>query len=106
MLSLTNLGLRRGALLLFEEVTFTIHQGKRVGLIGANGTGKTSLFQLITGDLEADLGSLDYGSQLRIAHMKQEVATTKEAAVDYILAGDTALTRISNQIRKVELEEN
>jgi len=106
MLSLTNLSLRRGALLLFEEVTFTIHQGKRVGLIGANGSGKTSLFQLITGELEADLGNLDYATHLRIAHMKQEVAATNQTAVEYILAGDTALAEIGNQIEKTELEQN
>ena len=106
MLSLTNLSLRRGALLLFEEVTFTIHQGKRVGLIGANGSGKTSLFQLITGELEADLGNLDYATHLRISHMKQEVAATNQTAVEYILAGDTALAEIGNQIEKTELEQN
>ncbi len=105
MLSFTNLALRRGALLLFEQVSFTIHRGRKVGLIGANGTGKTSLFQLITGELEADLGSLDYPSHLRIAYMAQEVSATTESAVDYVLAGDTVLAEINAQIESVELEE-
>ncbi|MCZ6500972.1 MAG: ATP-binding cassette domain-containing protein, partial [Gammaproteobacteria bacterium] len=105
MLSFTNLALRRGALLLFEQVSFTIHRGRKVGLIGANGTGKTSLFQLITGELEADLGSLDYPSHLRIAYMAQEVSASSQSAVDYVLAGDTVLAKINAQIESVELEE-
>ena len=105
MLSFTNLALRRGVLLLFEQVTFTIHQGRKIGLIGANGTGKTSLFQLITGELEADTGSLDFPAHMRIAYMAQEVAATSQSAVDYILAGDTLLAKINAQIESVELEE-
>ena len=48
MLSFTNLALRRGPNLLFEDVSFVIHRDKKVGLIGANGAGKTSLFKMIT----------------------------------------------------------
>ena len=59
MLSFTNLALRRGPNLLFEDVSFVIHRDKKVGLIGANGAGKTSLFKMITGELDVDDGNLD-----------------------------------------------
>jgi ATP-binding cassette, subfamily F, member 3 len=105
MLSFTNLALRRGTELLFEQVSFTIHQTRKVGLIGANGAGKTSLFKLIIGELEADVGDLDYPSDLRIAYMQQEVLATDQPAIEYILAGDSELTKIQERIRQVELQE-
>ena len=60
MLSLNNLALRLGTDLLFSGASFTVHQGRKVGFIGANGAGKTSLFKLILGELEIDEGSLEY----------------------------------------------
>lgn len=105
MLSFTNLALRRGTDLLFEGVSFTIHAGRKVGFIGANGTGKTSLFKMITGELEADRGSLDFPSGLRIAHMAQEVIANEQSAVEYVLGGDTVLTKISAEIERVEADE-
>ncbi len=105
MLSFTNLALRRGTDLLFKEVSFTIHSGRKVGLIGANGAGKTSLFKMIIGELEADEGSLDYPSDLRIAYMTQELIAGEQAAVEYVLDGDTELARINTNIQRVEREE-
>ena len=66
MLSFTNLALRRGPNLLFEDASFVIHRDKKVGLIGANGAGKTSLFKMITGELDVEEGYLDYPHDLRI----------------------------------------
>jgi ATP-binding cassette subfamily F protein 3 len=105
MLSFTNLALRRGTELLFDSVSFTIHTGRKVGFIGANGAGKTSLFQMITGELEADLGSLDYPADLRIAYMQQEVNAAAQAGIEYVLEGDSVLTRINAEIKLVEEEE-
>ena len=67
MLSFTNLALRRGPNLLFEEASFVIHRDKKVGLIGANGAGKTSLFKMITGELDVEEGYLDYPQDLRMS---------------------------------------
>ena len=67
MLSFTNLALRRGPNLLFEEASFIIHRDKKVGLIGANGAGKTSLFKMITGELDVEEGYLDYPQDLRMS---------------------------------------
>ena len=89
MLSLNNVSLRRGTELLFASTTFTVHSGNKVGLVGANGTGKSSLMQLILGELDTDTGNLDLPGSTRIAHMAQEVPGTSQPAVDYVLAGDT-----------------
>ncbi len=105
MLSFTNLALRRGVNLLFEQVTFTVHPGNSVGLIGANGAGKTSLFKLITGELEADQGGVDFPAKLRIAHMVQEIPRTETPAALYVEQGDTELISIRAQIDQVEREQ-
>jgi len=88
MLSLTNVSLRRGAELLFADTTLTVHRGNKVGLIGANGSGKSSLFALILGQLDTDAGSIELASGTRTAHMAQEVPASPQAAIDYVLEGD------------------
>ena len=76
MLSLNNASLRRGANVLFADTTCTIHRGNKIGLVGSNGSGKSSLFALILGNLEADTGSIELAAGTRIAHMAQEVASS------------------------------
>ena len=102
MLTFANLALRRGTLLLFSDVSFTIHKGRKVGLIGANGAGKTSLFKLITGELEADTGALDFPQNMEISYLEQEVAATPELALDYVKSGDRQWARIDQAITKAE----
>ena len=103
MLSLNNLALRRGTDLLFSGASFTVHQGRKVGFIGANGAGKTSLFKLILGELEIDEGSLEYPPGTRIAHLEQEAPASSEIALTYVLAGDKALTQTLAAIQETEV---
>ena len=105
MLSFTNLALRRGPNLLFEDVSFVIHHDKKVGLIGANGAGKTSLFKMITGELDVEEGYLDYPQDLRISYLAQEVPGTDEVAVQYVLEGDKQLIEIQEKIKLAEVNE-
>ena len=74
MLQFNNLSLRRGARLLFEQASLQIHPGQKVGVSGANGTGKSSLFALILGELQADGGDLRYPRDWVIAHVAQELS--------------------------------
>jgi len=105
MLSFTNLALRRGPNLLFEDASFVIHRDKKVGLIGANGAGKTSLFKMITGELDVEEGYLDYPQDLRISYLAQEVPGTDEVAVQYVLEGDKQLIEIQEKIKLAEANE-
>lgn len=105
MLSLIDIALRRGTDLLFEDVNVTINQGKKVGLIGANGAGKTSLFKMITGELDSDRGEVDLPANTRIAYLRQEVPASGEAALDYVLGGDAKLVEIQNAIVAAERDE-
>ncbi len=93
MLALKNVSLRRATELLFAETSLTVNRGDKIGLVGANGSGKTSLFELIQGNLEADVGDIELAAGTRIAHMAQEVPTSDIAAIDYVLEGDKEFTK-------------
>jgi len=105
MLSFNNLELILGGKILFSNVSLIIHRDQRVGLVGANGSGKTSLFKIITGDIEVDQTSLSYPSKLRISYLEQEVPATDEIAIDYVLSGDQKLIDIQNKILEAEKNE-
>lgn len=98
MLSLEHINLRRGPELLLEDANFVLHKGWRVGLIGRNGTGKSSLFKLIMGELESDAGHIHRPANWRLAMMAQEVAALPQPAVEYVLDGHHAL-REAEQLR-------
>ena len=105
MLSFNNLELILGGKTLFTNVSLIIHRDQRVGLVGANGAGKTSLFKIITKDIEVDETSLSYPSKLRISYLEQEVPATDEVAIDYVLSGDQKLIEIQNNILEAEKNE-
>lgn len=102
MLRFVNLSLRRGSNLLVENLSLLIHPGQKIGLIGANGVGKSSLFGLITGALDADSGDLIMPRRLTISHMDQEVMGTSQPAIEHVLDGDTRLRHIQAQMKAAE----
>ena len=102
MLSARDLTLRRGPEPLFEQVSFTIFRGNKVGLTGANGAGKSSLFAAIRGELGPDRGDIDRPGALKIAHVEQEVAASDRPAIEFILDGDTELRGIMAGIADAE----
>ncbi|WP_409524538.1 ABC-F family ATP-binding cassette domain-containing protein [Nitrincola sp. MINF-07-Sa-05] len=104
MIRLQNLSIHRGAQRLLEHANLTLHNGWKVGIVGANGVGKSSLFKLLLGELHADAGDLEMPSGITIAHMAQEVAETSRTALDYILDGDQQLRRIQQQLAIAEEE--
>jgi ATP-binding cassette, subfamily F, member 3 len=91
MLSFTNLALRRGPQLLLSEVDLSLHAGWRVGVIGRNGCGKTSLFAAIQGQLEPDRGEIGLSSKVRIASVAQETPALPDPALEFVISGDTEL---------------
>jgi ATP-binding cassette subfamily F protein 3 len=104
MLQFTNLSLRRGVQLLLENTSFTIHPGQKVGITGANGCGKSSLFSLIIGHLQADNGDFFFPSSWVIAHVAQETPATERLAIDYVMDGDVQLRSIQHQIEQAEMQ--
>lgn len=106
MIKLSQLSLRRGPRLLFESVTLMIHPGQRIGLTGANGTGKSSLFSLIKDDLHADTGQLSFPEGWVIAHVAQETPAVNTAALDYVLEGDSELSGLLQQLKVADVNEN
>lgn len=88
MIAFRNFALRRGEHLLLSNVDLTLHAGTRVGVVGRNGCGKTSLFASVLGDVEPDKGDIDMPSRLRIASVAQETPSLPDAAIDFVLSGD------------------
>jgi len=106
MLSFTNLSLRRGTRLLIKEASFTIFRGEKTGIVGANGTGKSSLLALVLGELQPDAGNFERPSQLVLAHVSQELDATDQAAIEFIMDGDVELRATERAIAKAEAEDN
>lgn len=94
MIQFTNLSLRRGARLLLENVNLTVNPNQKVGLVGENGTGKSSLLALIQKTLAPDLGDIHMPANIQIAHLEQEIPSLDQLALDYVLDGDHELRRI------------
>ena len=91
MIAFRNFALRRGERLLLSDVDLALHAGWRVGVVGRNGTGKSSLFAAIRGEVEADRGDLDVPNRVRIASIAQEMPSLPDPAIDFVLAGDAAV---------------
>ncbi|GGJ99779.1 ABC-F family ATP-binding cassette domain-containing protein [Luteimonas terricola] len=91
MISFRNFALRRGERLLLSDVDLSLHAGWRVGVVGRNGTGKSSLFAAVRGEVEADRGDLDLPTRMRIASIAQEMPSLPDPAIDFVLAGDVAV---------------
>ncbi len=106
MISLQGISLRLGSQLLLDEADLTVYAGQRVGIIGRNGTGKTSLFKLLMGELSADTGELDMPKDLRKAQMRQETLGTSRTALDYVIDGDSKYRSIEKQLLKAEQDGN
>ncbi|MDX8409594.1 MAG: ATP-binding cassette domain-containing protein [Mariprofundales bacterium] len=102
MLYFDQLTLRRGSKLLFENASFTVHHGDKLGLTGANGCGKSSLFGLILGALEEDGGSFHMDRGLTIAHVAQETPALPIPAIRYIMEGDAELSAIEALLTTAE----
>ncbi|MCE9661598.1 MAG: ATP-binding cassette domain-containing protein [Burkholderiales bacterium] len=102
MLVLSQLSLRRGVKLVLDRASVTINPGEKVGLVGRNGAGKSSLFSLLAGRLSADAGDLSLPPRWRIAEVAQEMPETAEGATDFVLEGDTVLAEANAWLARAE----
>ncbi|MFM8340875.1 MAG: ATP-binding cassette domain-containing protein, partial [Methylomonas sp.] len=102
MLNFKNIAIRRGSRLLFDQASFTIHKGQKIGLTGANGAGKSSLFALLRDELHADEGEFSMPPNLEVAHVAQETPALSCSAIDYVLDGDRELRQLQQQLQAAE----
>ena len=102
MITISNLRLQRGQKVLLESVNARIDIGQRVGIIGRNGTGKSSLFALLRSELQADAGDVYIPANWVIAHVAQEMPETDISALDYVLAGDDELMQLNVELAHAE----
>ncbi|HET6628181.1 MAG TPA: ATP-binding cassette domain-containing protein [Woeseiaceae bacterium] len=102
MLKFTDLSLRRGPRLLLENVNLQVHPGQKAGVTGANGSGKSSLFSLVLGELGPDAGEVGFPADWVVAHVAQETPTDRRAAIEYVLDGDAELRHVEGQLAAAE----
>ena len=106
MLNLSGVALRRGRRLLFENVSLQVQAGHRVGLVGANGSGKTSLFAAVLGELEVDQGEIALAAGTRIAHVAQASPSGNQPALEFVMDGDQELRDTQRAIAAAENRES
>lgn len=104
MIVLSEVTLRRGPQKLLSDVSISIHPGYKVGLTGANGTGKSSLFAMIQGELAQDEGSVSIPPNWVIAHVAQETPSSDMTALAYVLQGDKEYIDLHQQLETAEGE--
>jgi ATP-binding cassette subfamily F protein 3 len=102
MLQLRDLTLRRGARVLVEGADLTVYPGQKVGVVGANGCGKSSLFALIRGELSPDMGEVSVPAGWEIAHVAQQTPSGPRPAIEYVLDGDRELREVQVALAAAE----
>ncbi|MGE0356998.1 MAG: ABC-F family ATP-binding cassette domain-containing protein [Burkholderiales bacterium] len=102
MLRLADITLARGARVLLKGASLTVFPGHRVGLVGANGSGKSSLFALVLGELHQDAGEVELPARWVLSHVAQELHDTDRAALDFVMDGDRELREVEAAIAEAE----
>ncbi|MEQ9245147.1 MAG: ABC-F family ATP-binding cassette domain-containing protein, partial [Nitratireductor sp.] len=99
MLTISNLSLRIAGRLLIDQASLTLPAGTKAGLVGRNGTGKTTLFRAITGDLVSETGTVSVPKGTRIGQVAQEAPGTDEPLIDIVLRADTEREALLNEAK-------
>ncbi|HTU67130.1 MAG TPA: ATP-binding cassette domain-containing protein [Steroidobacteraceae bacterium] len=106
MLELRDLRLRRGAAVLIDKANLTIFRGDKIGIVGRNGTGKSSLLALLRGDLGPDGGDYSVPGKLNFVSVSQELPRTEATVIEYVRSGDTRLMAIEAQLEKARAADD
>jgi ATP-binding cassette subfamily F protein 3 len=102
MISLKHISLRRGTKLLLDQASVTLNPGEKVGLVGRNGAGKSSLFALLNRSLQEDSGEFHIPTQWRMGQVAQDMPETSQSATEFVIDGDTALLLARNEVTAAE----
>jgi len=106
MISIRDMALMRGGKVLLQNTNLTIFPGHHVGVVGRNGTGNSSLFALLRGELQVEQGDCEVPQQWRSASVKQETPALDRSALDYVLDGDTELRQLEDQLLQAEQQDD
>src|SRR5450830_103247 len=102
MIRFNQVSLMRGVKPLLENVDLTLNPGDKIGLIGANGAGKSSLFGMLRNELHPDQGEIDFPAKWRMAYVAQETPPLERAALDYAIDGDVNLRKLQAELARLE----
>ena len=102
MIQLNNVSLRRGVNVVLEGVDLTVYSGEKVGVVGRNGSGKSSLLALLRGELHPDQGDVAVPSSLSLAFVEQQSEVSSAPAIDYVMDGDARLRRVKDAMERAE----
>jgi ATP-binding cassette subfamily F protein 3 len=102
VITLKNITLRRGGKVLLQSARVVVQPGEKVGLVGRNGEGKSTLLAMLSGVLHEDAGELALPPQWRIAQVAQNLPETGMGASDFVLTGDKRLPQLNAQLLKAE----
>lgn len=105
MIQFKDITIARGVKVLIKGATFQLHPGHKVGLTGANGAGKSSLFSMLRGELQADKGDLEMPESWTIAHVAQETPALQMPAQQFVREGDEELLSIEQGLVEAEKAE-
>ncbi len=106
MLVLNQVSLRRGVKLVLDQASVVLQPGEKVGLVGRNGAGKSSLFSLLTHRLQSDAGDVSMPPRWRIGEVAQELPETGQGATEFVLEGDTRLMEAQAQLAQAEHDDD
>jgi ATP-binding cassette subfamily F protein 3 len=106
MITLKNISLRRGAKVLLDLATVSLNPGEKVGLVGRNGAGKSSLFALLNRSLTEDSGEFDIPTQWRMGQVAQDMPETDQSATEFVIEGDTGLTDARAEVAAAEATDD
>jgi len=106
MITLRNIQLRRGTKIVLDGVNVNVNPGEKVGLVGRNGAGKSSLFALLAGRLQADQGDFEIPARWRLGEVAQHMPETDDSATDFVLEGDIPLIEAQRELAAAEAAED
>jgi len=106
MITIRNLQLRRGTKIVLDGVNVTMNPGEKVGLVGRNGAGKSSLFALLAGRLQADQGDFEIPARWRLGEVAQHMPETDDSATDFVLEGDIPLMEANRMLAAAEAADD
>src|SRR5205823_4889920 len=102
MIRFSHVSLMRGTKPLLVDADLTLNPGDKIGLVGANGAGKSSLFAMLRNELHADQGEIDFPARWRMAYVAQETPALDRPAIEYAIDGDVTLRTLQADLERLE----